>query len=70
MATPVTSSDEDRILTIPNVITFVRLLCLPVYLWLLLGLDNRAAAAGLLADAHPEAAYLLAQRLGTPDATH
>ena len=49
VATPVTSSDEDRILTIPNVITFVRLLCLPVYLWLLLGLDNRAAAAGLLA---------------------
>lgn len=43
------SSNEDRILTVPNVITFVRLLCLPIYLWLLLGLDNRAAAAGLLA---------------------
>jgi cardiolipin synthase len=40
---------EDRILTIPNVITVVRLACLPIYLWLLLGLDNRAAAAALLA---------------------
>lgn len=40
---------EDRILTVPNAITVVRLLCLPVYLWLLFGLDNRTAAAGLLA---------------------
>jgi cardiolipin synthase len=40
---------EDRILTVPNLITLARLLCLPVYLWLLLGVDNRAAAAGLLA---------------------
>jgi cardiolipin synthase len=43
------ATGEDRILTLPNVITFVRLLCLPIYLWLLLGLDNRAAAAALLA---------------------
>ena len=49
MATPAVVPDEDRILTVPNVITFIRLLCLPIYLWLLLGLDNRAAAAGLLA---------------------
>jgi cardiolipin synthase len=39
---------SDRILTIPNVITFVRLLCLPVFLWLLLHDQNRAAAAWLL----------------------
>jgi cardiolipin synthase len=38
-----------RIATVPNVITLVRLLCLPVYLWLLLGLDDRLAAAALLA---------------------
>jgi cardiolipin synthase len=43
---PVTT---DRILTIPNVITIVRLCCLPVFLWLLFARDNRAAAAVLLA---------------------
>lgn len=40
---------EDRILTIPNVITLLRLACLPVYLWLLIGRDDRVAAALLLA---------------------
>lgn len=40
---------EDRIVTIPNVITVVRLGMLPVFLWLLFVRDNRAAAAGLLA---------------------
>ena len=40
---------EDRIVTIPNVITVVRLCLLPVFLWLLFVRDNRAAAAGLLA---------------------
>jgi cardiolipin synthase len=39
----------DRILTIPNVITFVRLSMLPVFLWLLFADENRAAAAWLLA---------------------
>jgi cardiolipin synthase len=39
---------EDAILTIPNVISLVRLLCLPVFLYLLFGRDNRAAAAVLL----------------------
>ena len=38
----------DRILTIPNVITLVRLLCLPLFLYLLFGRNNRAAAASLL----------------------
>ena len=42
-------SDEGRILTVPNVITLIRLLCLPLFLYLLFGRDNRAAAAGLLA---------------------
>lgn len=48
MAAPAATS-EDRILTIPNVITFVRLCLLPVFVWLLFGRENRAAAAGLLA---------------------
>ena len=39
---------SDRILTVPNAITVVRLLCLPVFLWLLLHDQNRAAAAWLL----------------------
>lgn len=29
-------SDEDRILTVPNVITTLRLLCVPLFLWLVL----------------------------------
>lgn len=36
-------------LTWPNLITFARLLCIPVFVWLLFGRDNRAAAAWLLA---------------------
>jgi cardiolipin synthase (CMP-forming) len=39
---------DDRILTIPNVVTVVRLACVPLFLWLLFGRDNRAAAAYLL----------------------
>jgi cardiolipin synthase (CMP-forming) len=48
VAAPAATS-EDRILTVPNVITFIRLCLLPVFVWLLLGRENRAAAAGLLA---------------------
>jgi cardiolipin synthase (CMP-forming) len=40
---------HDRILTVPNIITFVRLCLLPVFLWLLFGREDRAAAAYLLA---------------------
>ncbi len=40
---------EDRILTIPNVISLVRLLCVPVFLWLLFPQENRLGAATLLA---------------------
>lgn len=39
---------EDRILTVPNVVTVVRLLCVPVFLWLLFDQHERAAAAFLL----------------------
>jgi cardiolipin synthase len=46
---PEQQQDLDRILTIPNLITLVRLLLLPYYLYLLFGADARLAAAGLLA---------------------
>lgn len=39
----------DRILTVPNLITLVRLLCIPVFLWLLFGRHEQTAAAILLA---------------------
>ena len=41
-------SGENRILTLPNVITLVRLAAIPVFLWLLFGREHRAAAAVLL----------------------
>lgn len=40
---------EDRVLTIPNVISVVRLLCIPWFVYLLFGRDQRADAAILLA---------------------
>ena len=40
---------SDRVLTIPNVISIIRLCCLPLYLWLLFGRDSRVMAASLLA---------------------
>ena len=40
---------DDRILTLPNLISTVRLACIPLFVWLLFGRDNRAAAAVLLA---------------------
>ena len=39
----------DRIFTVPNVITLVRLLCIPLFLWLLFGAHYQTAAAILLA---------------------
>ncbi|MCB0971118.1 MAG: CDP-alcohol phosphatidyltransferase family protein [Acidimicrobiales bacterium] len=39
---------DDAILTIPNVISLIRLLCLPLFLYLLFGLDDRFGAALLL----------------------
>lgn len=46
---PDLNSGEDRVLTIPNVISIVRLLCVPVFLWLLFGRDDEFGAALLLA---------------------
>ena len=43
------SRSASRVLTVPNVVTVVRLLCLPVFLWLLFGRDQVVAAAVLLA---------------------
>ena len=39
----------DRVLTAPNVVTLVRLLCIPLFLWLLFGAGEQTAAAILLA---------------------
>lgn len=39
---------EDRILTIPNLLSIGRLLCVPVFLWLLFARDNRYQAGLLL----------------------
>jgi cardiolipin synthase len=39
---------SDRVLTLPNLITLVRLACLPLFLYLLFGVEHRAAAAWLL----------------------
>ncbi len=40
--------ETDRVLTVPTVVTFLRLLCLPLFLYLLFGRDDRAYAAWLL----------------------
>jgi cardiolipin synthase (CMP-forming) len=40
---------DDRILTVPNVISIGRLLCVPGFLWLLFGQEDRYAAGLLLA---------------------
>lgn len=39
------AASVDTIWTIPNLVTLIRLLCLPVFLYLLFGLENRPAAA-------------------------
>jgi cardiolipin synthase (CMP-forming) len=39
----------DNVWTLPNLFTLMRLLCLPLFLYLLFGADNRAGAAWLLA---------------------
>jgi len=40
--------EVDTLWTIPNLFTLIRLLCLPLFLWLLFGLPSRQAAAWLL----------------------
>jgi cardiolipin synthase len=37
-----------RVVTLPNLVTLVRLACLPLFLWLLFGREEREAAAWLL----------------------
>jgi cardiolipin synthase len=44
-----TTETSDRLLTLPNVVTVVRLACLPLFLWLLFGAEDRLAASLLLA---------------------
>jgi cardiolipin synthase (CMP-forming) len=39
----------DRVLTVPNAVTMVRLLCVPLFLWLLFGAHRQTDAAILLA---------------------
>ena len=46
---PAARSGEDRIATIPNVISAVRLACVPLFLYLLLAVEERRGAAILLA---------------------
>ena len=43
-----TSGEVDSLYTVPNLFTLLRLLCLPLFLYLLFGLDDPAAAAWLL----------------------
>jgi cardiolipin synthase len=40
--------EVDTLWTVPNAFTLVRLLCLPLFVWLLFGLPSRQAAAWLL----------------------
>lgn len=41
--------DSRRVATIPNAITLVRLVCVPLFVYLLLGREHRTGAAALLA---------------------
>jgi cardiolipin synthase len=45
---PTSGSGEDRILTVPNFLSLVRLACIPLFLWLLFSKHERYAAAWLL----------------------
>src|SRR5207245_889875 len=45
---PMPESGADRVLTLPNLVSVIRLLCAPLFLWLLFGQHERAGAAFLL----------------------
>jgi cardiolipin synthase len=47
-AHPPAEAPANRLLTIPNLITVARLLCVPLFLWLLFGVEDRVWAAVLL----------------------
>lgn len=49
MAETATAAASSRVVTLPNVLTAVRLACLPLFLWLLFVAEDRAAAGWLLA---------------------
>lgn len=49
LAPMTTAAGAARIVTIPNLISLLRLVCVPVFLWLLFGADRPAAAAWLMA---------------------
>ena len=38
-------TNDARVFTVPNLITMVRLLCLPVFVWLVFGAKEQTAAA-------------------------
>lgn len=42
-------SPANRVLTVPNAISFLRLLCIPLFVYLVFGLDKEATAAVMLA---------------------
>src|SRR5665647_2654541 len=46
---PVQEPNLDRIVTVPNLITLVRLVCTPLFVWLLFGAHRQTVAAILLA---------------------
>ncbi|MCU0260919.1 MAG: CDP-alcohol phosphatidyltransferase family protein [Ilumatobacteraceae bacterium] len=48
MSQPDPSIARDSVLTIPNLVTLLRLLCLPLFVWLLFVREDRQAAAWLL----------------------
>lgn len=48
VAPTVETREVDTLWTIPNLFTLLRLLCLPLFVWLLFGLPSRQAAAWLL----------------------
>ena len=45
---PETTTRSDRVWTVPNLLSFVRLLGVPVFLWLVLALEADWWALGLL----------------------
>ncbi len=48
VAETVELQEVDTLWTVPNLVTFVRLLCLPLFVWILFGLPSRQAAAWML----------------------
>ncbi|MFM7827331.1 MAG: CDP-alcohol phosphatidyltransferase family protein, partial [Acidimicrobiaceae bacterium] len=39
---------SNRVMTVPNLITLIRLFCLPLFLWLLFAVEDKGGAAWLL----------------------